>query len=299
VSSITTDVLLQITNNKLSFTGQDFWNVLPLLIVLVTAVLLVIFDMFLPRAARAYLGWLAIIGYAGAIAASLSVFNTDNRGIAPTSFFGFVVRDNFTSFFEILFCITGILCVLISPSYVLKRGIPIGETYSIQAFSVLGMMVVAASGDLIGIFVGIELVSIASYMLTAFARDDRGSAEGALKYFLLGIFATAILVYGMTWLFGMTGSTNIARINQALAQNPGLTTDAGLIRLQNRCRAVPRLDAGRLRRCADADYRLYVGGSQSGRVRGVAPRDGAGYSANGCPMVGGYRRPRRPDYDVG
>ncbi len=217
---------LQISNAKPGFSGDDFIRILPEFIVLMTAILLVIIDLFLSKRTRPLLSYLAIAGYAGAIVASGFLYYYSNN--QKTSFSGMFIRDNFSCFFEILFLITGILIVLVTPSYSLKRGIPLGESYSIQAFSVLGMMIVAASGDLMAIFVGIELVSIASYMLTGFQRNDKGSAEGSLKYFLLGIMATAILVYGMAWTFGMTGSTNLAEINKAIVSNPSLVNDAGL-----------------------------------------------------------------------
>ncbi len=223
---LTQSSLLQISTAKPGFSGDDFYRILPEFIVLIMAVLLVIIDMFLPRRSRPVLGYLAIAGYAGAIVAAGFLYYYDNA--QKTSFSGMFVRDNFSCFFEIVFLVTGILVVLITPSYSLKRNIPIGETYSLQAFSVLGMMVVGASGDLMAIFVGIELVSVCSYMLTAFDRRDKGSAEGALKYFLLGILATAILVYGMAWTFGMTGSTNLSEINRVIQANPSLVNDAGL-----------------------------------------------------------------------
>ncbi len=224
--SFLTQNLLQITTDKPSFTGDDLYRLLPEVIVLLMATALVIIDLFLPMRRKPILAYIAIAGYAAAIIASASLFYYTSS--TNVSFSGMFVRDNFSTFFEILFLITGILTVLISSSYIFKRHIPLGENYAIQAYSVLGMMIVAASGDLMAIFVGIELVSIASYILTAFQRDDRGSAEGALKYFLLGIFATAILVYGMTWVFGMTGSTNLAEINRQITANPTLITDPGL-----------------------------------------------------------------------
>lgn len=223
--SLLTHTLLQISTVKPSFSGDDLYRVLPELIVLVMAVLVVILDLFLPIRFRPSLGYLAILGYAGALLATAFLFYYDNP--TKTSFSGMFVRDNFSSFFEVVFLATGILTVLVTPSYTLKWKIPLGETYAIQAFGVLGMMIVGASGDLIAIFVGIELLSIASYLLTGFDRTDRGSAEGSLKYFLLGIFATAILVYGMTWTFGITGSTNLAAISQSISQN-NLAGDAGL-----------------------------------------------------------------------
>ncbi|HEX2916424.1 MAG TPA: NADH-quinone oxidoreductase subunit N [Chloroflexia bacterium] len=224
--SFLTNNFLQITNTKLSFTGDDFFWLLPEFIVLVTATLIVIVDLFLSKRSRPALGYLALIGYAAAIVAAAFEYSSNNA--VHSSFNRMFVRDNFTTFFDIVFLIIGILTVFVTPAYVLKRNIPLGEVYSIQAYAVLGMMLVAASGDLMIVFVGIELVSIASYILTAFGRGDKGSAEGALKYFLLGIFATAILVYGMAWTFGMTGSTNLADINKAIATTSGMASDPGL-----------------------------------------------------------------------
>jgi NADH-quinone oxidoreductase subunit N len=215
-----------VTNTPLTFTGDDFLRVLPEFIILIMATLIVIVDLIIPVKQRPNLSWLALLGYAGAFVASALLFDW-NSGAATTSFAGMFARDRFTTFFEFIFLIAGFLSVLISPKYVLKGEIPIGEFLSIQAYCVLGMMVVAASGDLMAIFVGIELTSISVYMLTGFARNDRGSAEGAIKYFLLGILATAILVYGMAWTFGMTGSTNLTDIRTAIANN-NLTADSGL-----------------------------------------------------------------------
>lgn len=223
--SFLTNTLLQISTVKPTFTGDDLYRALPELIVLVMAVLVVIFDMFLPMRRRPALGYLAIAGYAGALIATATLFYYGNP--TKTSFSGMFIRDDFSSFFEIIFLISGILVVLLTPTYSLKNGIPLGETYALQAFSVLGMMIVGSSGDLMAIFVGIELTSICSYILTGFARNDPGSAEGSLKYFLLGIMATAILAYGMAWTFGITGSTNLAAISRSIQQN-NLAADPGL-----------------------------------------------------------------------
>lgn len=217
-----------VTNKPLTFTGDDFLRVLPEFIVLVMATLIVIVDLLLPTNRRQLLSWLALLGYAGAMAASLYLFSSQHYpDNANSSFSGMFIRDDFTTFFEFIFLITGFLSVLLSPKYVIKEDMPIGEFLAIQAYCVLGMMVVGGSGDLMAIFVGIELTSISVYMLTGFARNDRGSAEGAVKYFLLGILATAILVYGMAWAFGMTGSTNLGDIRNAISAN-NLSQDTGL-----------------------------------------------------------------------
>jgi NADH-quinone oxidoreductase subunit N len=109
---------------------------------------------------------------------------------------------------------------MVSASYVefLEGRMPLGEFYVLLSFAVLGALMTAAAGDLVMIFVGIELSSLATYVLTAFAKRRETSMEGALKYFLLGIFASAILVYGMAWTYGLTGSTNLDAIAARMAE---------------------------------------------------------------------------------
>ena len=101
---------------------------------------------------------------------------------------------------------------------------PLGEFYVLLSFAVLGALMTAAAGDLVMIFVGIELSSLATYVLTAFAKRRETSIEGALKYFLLGIFASAILVYGMAWTYGLTGSTNLDAISARIGRSHGRWT---------------------------------------------------------------------------
>ena len=107
-----------------------------------------------------------------------------------------------------------ILTVMVSASYVdrLEGRMPIGEFYILLAFSVLGALLVASAGNIVMVFVGIELSSLATYVLTAFAKRRQSSLEGAIKYFLLGIFASAILIYGLAWIYGITGSTDLDQI---------------------------------------------------------------------------------------
>ena len=234
--AILQSIVLQTTTipyqpTKPVFTLDNFYNILPELIVLGTALLILIVDLIAPRIASGALAVLALIGYAGAGVASLlfipGIFNTtvpNKRDL----FYGFFERDQFTTFFEIAFVITGFLTVLASQQYISRRAMPAAELYALQAFGILGMMLAAAAGDLIAVFVAIELLSISVYILTGFAKDDKGSTEGAIKYFLLGILATAILVYGMAWTFGMTGSTNLRTIGTVLATNKDLVNGSNI-----------------------------------------------------------------------
>jgi NADH-quinone oxidoreductase subunit N len=119
--------------------------------------------------------------------------------------------DGLTLFLTLAIIIAAFLSVMASASYVeyLEGRMPLGEFYVLLAFAVLGSALVASAGNLIMIFVGIELSSLATYILTAFAKRRLSSVEGALKYFLLGIFASAILIYGMAWIYGLAGSTDL------------------------------------------------------------------------------------------
>ena len=123
--------------------------------------------------------------------------------------------DGLTLFLSVIILSAAILSVMVSASYVehLEGKMPLGEFYVLLSFAVLGSLLTASAGDLVMIFVGIELSSLATYILTAFAKRRATSIEGALKYFLLGIFASAILVYGMAWTYGLTGSTNLDDIS--------------------------------------------------------------------------------------
>src|SRR5262249_40778351 len=151
-------------------------------------------------------------------AVSTPYYAFGNPANAPQDYHGaMVVQDHLGLFFRLLMVITAILGTLFAASYIEERGMPLGEFYVVLALGRLGGMFVAASSDLIMIFLGIELISIATYIMAGFARTDRRSNEAALKYFLLGVLATAILVYGLAWLYGMTGSTNLVQINARVA----------------------------------------------------------------------------------
>src|SRR5207302_3794651 len=156
---------------------------------------------------------LPIITIAGLVVALASVFNFVPAG---AYFRGFVTIDAFTSFFRAVFIVLAIFAAAVSPAYLARRGVPAGEYYAIICFSTVGAMTIALSTDLITLFVGLELMTIPIYVLAGIQRRERFANEAALKYFLLGAFSSALLVYGFAWLFGVTGSTRYADIALAL-----------------------------------------------------------------------------------
>ena len=132
------------------------------------------------------------------------------------AFSNMLVVDSFATFFRVLVLVAGLLVVLLSMDYLSLEGHESGEYYALILFSIVGQSIMVSSNDLIMIFVGLECSSIACYVLAGYLRDDRRNNESALKYFLLGSFATAFFLYGVAWMFGLARSTNLSAIRQTL-----------------------------------------------------------------------------------
>jgi NADH-quinone oxidoreductase subunit N len=200
---------------NLNLSSPDFGLMLPQLIVFGLALVLMLGDAFAPKRTHYnLLTGISLVGYAAAMAA---LYWQDDKD--KTTFGGMFRADGLTVFLSVIILAAAILSVMVSASYVqnLEGRMPLGEFYVLLAFSVLGALIVSAAGDLVVIFVGIELSSLATYVLTSFAKRRLTSIEGALKYFLLGIFASAILIYGMAWTYGLSGSTSLDDIHAHIA----------------------------------------------------------------------------------
>src|SRR6202040_2621802 len=122
----------------------------------------------------------------------------------------------FATFFRVLVIGVGIFTVLSSSQYLRREHAASAEYYALLLFSVTGQCVMVTANELIMIFIGLEISSIASYVLAGYFRDDKRNNEASLKYFLLGSFATAFLLYGIAWIFGLTGTTNLNAIRGVL-----------------------------------------------------------------------------------
>ena len=168
------------------------------------------------------LGWLALVGLLAAAATNGWLYCVTEVGVDSM-----IAVDGFRLFANWIFLLGAALSILISLGYVYRQKLQAGEFYALILFATAGMMFMAAARDLIVVFLGLEVMSIAVYALTAFNRRDRKSAEAGLKYFLLGAFSTGFLLYGIALVFGAAGSTNIAVIATAVAAetySPGLLT---------------------------------------------------------------------------
>jgi NADH-quinone oxidoreductase subunit N len=195
---------------ELNLSSPEYAQLAPQLIVFGLAIVLMGLDVFLDKA-RHYtvLTAVSLIGYA---AAMLALIWRDDKN--ESTFSGLFRSDGLTVFLSVVLLSSAILTVMVSASYVdrLEGRMPIGEFYVLLAFSILGALLVASAGNIVMVFVGIELSALATYILTAFAKRRATSLEGAMKYFLLGVFASAILIYGLAWVYGITGSTDLDKI---------------------------------------------------------------------------------------
>jgi NADH-quinone oxidoreductase subunit N len=161
---------------------------------------------------RNFIGHLSLFALAAAAAAAAYA-----QTIPGTAFGGMLVIDGFATFFRLLVLGVGMLTVLASYRYLKREGAAAGEYHALVLFSIVGQMVMASANELIMIFIGLEISSIATYVLAGYLRDDKRNNEAALKYFLLGSFATAFFLYGVALIYGGTGSTNLSSIRAAIA----------------------------------------------------------------------------------
>ncbi|MGE3540595.1 MAG: NADH-quinone oxidoreductase subunit N [Candidatus Tectimicrobiota bacterium] len=174
-------------------------------------------DIVLPRQRKHVIGWGCFAVLCGTL---LLLGVTPPQGGSVLS--GMFIADGYATFFKALFLISSALTVLISLRYLEDESSHHGEYYALLLFATEGMMFMAGGGDLITIYLGLELMSLPTYVLVGFIRRDVVSIEGAVKYFLMGAFTSGILLYGLALIYGLTGSTNLEAVAQKLA---GLSLD--------------------------------------------------------------------------
>jgi NADH-quinone oxidoreductase subunit N len=190
---------------------QSLLTILPVLIVAGWASLLLLIDLFIPKQRGWITPLLAALGLVAAIIALLSKFDLETSAFA-----GMIIVDGFASLLQLLFLVLGLMAIAMAYDYLRRRKIARGEYYTLLMFSLSGMMLMASAGDLIVVFVSLELLSIPLYVLAGFARPRTDSEESAMKYFLLGAFASGFMVYGIALIFGVTGTTQLSEIVESL-----------------------------------------------------------------------------------
>jgi len=185
------------------------------------AIAVILLDLFLKR--KKVLAAVSVVGLTIPVALTLALW-----GRSETSFNGMLVVDKFSLFFNLLFIGCAALVILSSTDYVSKFRHFQGEYYALVLLAAMGMMLMASTGDLIPIYVALELTGISLYALTGFLKDPK-SSEAAIKYLLLGAVASAVLLFGMAMVFGITGTTNLREIADVIPVGDLLDTPALLM----------------------------------------------------------------------
>ncbi|MGH8677546.1 MAG: NADH-quinone oxidoreductase subunit N, partial [Burkholderiales bacterium] len=192
--------------------ARDFFYILPELVLTGGVLVLLVADVLVPRSRQ---GILAAVTLAVLGATALALLPVADAHVTVAR--GLIAIDRFALFFKVLFLVAAALTVLMSVRYLNVEQASAGEYYFLILCATLGMMFMASGTDLITLFIGLETMAVSFYILAGFIKPNRRSNEAAIKYFLLGAFSLGILLYGMSLLYGLSGSTNLRLIATALA----------------------------------------------------------------------------------
>lgn len=205
---------------------MDIVLLAPELILATFACLVIVVDLFLPASSKDVDLSLIIVGFVASAGATIGLI-----GRNTTSFFGMLVVDDFAIFFKLAFLAAAALVALSAIPFLKRYPGREGEFYGLLAFSTTGMMLMASTRELISIYLALELTSISLYLLAGLAKRDVKSSEAAIKYLLLGAMSSAVLLYGMTVLYGISGSTDLGEIAKSLgtASSPALLLAMSLV----------------------------------------------------------------------
>lgn len=219
---------------QIAMQNVNFATIMPPLVLCCFGMVLLLINAFLPRGKSAPAAWISFVGII--VTGIVTVNGWSSPGTPPVlGFAGHVALDNYATFFNMTFLIAAGLTILMSDDYLKREGYPIGEYYPLILFTTAGAMFMASGIDLMTIFLGLEILSIALYVLAGLFRGQLKSNEAGMKYFLLGAFSTGFLLYGIALIYGVTGSTQLGAIQQAFIENPATIGNpmaiAGLILL--------------------------------------------------------------------
>jgi NADH-quinone oxidoreductase subunit N len=191
--------------------GHDLTVVAPLLLAIGTAVTILLVDLVAPGRRDAAIA-VSLVGLAAVAAATLVASGWVEAGNGGDAFGGAYRLDAMTTFLDLLFVSIIALTIVFAPDYLAPRGLPVAEFAVVLIFAMCGAMVLSAATDLLLLFIGLELMVLPGYMLAGFHKTDGYSTEGAVKYFLLGSFSSAIFLFGLSFVWGLTGSTRVAEV---------------------------------------------------------------------------------------
>ena len=205
----------------------DWGPLVPVLLLPLAGFLVLLVDLVTPAGRKGVLALLALAGVVLSVVAAVA-----QRGVRALPFGGTLALDGFTTFFILLIGAVAALSILLAHPYLQAERAEQGEYYALVLFAAFGMVLMAASLELMTTFLGLETLSIALYIMAGYFRDRVRSTEAALKYLLLGAFASAFFLYGVAFIYGASGTTNLRRATAALAgqeANPLLLLAMGLL----------------------------------------------------------------------
>lgn len=202
----------------MNFPLPDLNPVMPEILMTAFALIVLLLDLVIKKKEA-----IALISIAGTALIGLSFFS-----FGGMTFGGMYISDGYSTFFKLIFFLNVILSILISIKYIAVEKVNYGEYYSLLLFSTIGMMIMASAGDLIVLYLGLELMALSTYVLAGFIRHSIKSTESALKYFLLGAFSSAFLLYGISIIYGLTGTTDIKAIAVFITEK-GLADNLALL----------------------------------------------------------------------
>jgi NADH-quinone oxidoreductase subunit N len=197
-------------------TGTDLSVLLPLLLLVGTAIVVLVADLWSPGRDQVTLQFTVF----GLLVTGWATWSLRTAGVASGAkvyaFGGSYVVDTATTFLDLLFLGIALITILVAGDYLAPRRLPLAEFAVTLLFAVSGAFLIAGSADLLVLFLGLELLVLPGYMLAGFAKRDGLSTEGAIKYFLLGSFSSAIFLFGLAFVWGLTGTTRIADVAATL-----------------------------------------------------------------------------------
>lgn len=199
--------MLLLQNPSLINPNVNLQAVLPEMIVALTGIIVMLYDTFFPKQ-RGVTTILSLLGLIASGAMLVSMWT----GAPTSSWNGMITNDGLRMSFTLVALITSAVTILISAIWIERENIPEGEYHALVLFATFGMMFMAAGSDLVIMFLGLETLSIATYVMAGLRKSDLKSNESAMKYFILGSFASAFLLYGMALIYGATGTTNVSEI---------------------------------------------------------------------------------------
>ena len=194
--------------------NADIQAILPETIVAITGILVMLYDSFFPKQQ----GVTTAISLIGLAISALVLISMWSGTPPPTSWNGMIANDNLRMSFSIVALLTTAVTILISSVWIDRENVPAGEYHALLLFATFGMMFMASGNDLVIMFLGLETLSIATYVMAGLRKSDLKSNESAMKYFILGSFASAFLLYGMALIYGATGATNITQIAEMVGK---------------------------------------------------------------------------------